>query len=295
MTTRASGERGVALVFVLWVTALLAILAASFTFRTGTQARIARNQYDHARAGALADAGVSMAILGILDRQQDRSWRLDGSVRELSYGGGKIRLRLQDEAGKIDLNYAPPAVLAELLRIATGEENGPALADDIAEWKRNRLAQWRGSEAQPSQALSEPFLAVEELREVPGFTRSIYERVVPFVTVLSRSARIDPLSAPSEVLQSLPGADPRVVDAYVAARRENGPDPALRPALSGLEPYLTNQETGQYISIVSEASAPPDGLFVRDATVSLLAAGGQPFRFVAWREGGAMSAHGNAP
>lgn len=286
MTLPANREHGIALVFVLWVVALLAILTVGFAYEMGTQARIARNQYDGARARALADAGVSLAILGVLGGGPE-AWRLDGSVRQLAYNGGRIRLRLQDEAGKIDLNYAAPAVLADLLRLLSeSNEDTSDLADNIVAWKRRRLVQWRGPEGQPAQASSGPFLAVEELREVAGVSREIYDRVAPFVTVLSRSARVDPMSAPREVLLSLPGADARAVDAYVAARSAYGPDQRVLPALGGPEPYLAHDKAGQYISILSEGRADPDGVFVRDATISLIAAGGQPYRFVSWGEGG---------
>lgn len=292
MTTPADREEGFALLFVLWVVTLLAIIVVGFAHETGTQALLARNQYDRARARALADAGVSLAVLALFNRPADPSLQLDGSVQELVLHGGTIRLRLQDEAGKIDLNQTPGMILANLFRIAA-EQDGEAsvkLADSIARWKRQRLASW--SDGGPLPATEGPFLAIDELRGVPGITRQIYDRVAPFVTVLSRSARIDPLSAPRGVLLSLPGANPRQVDTYVETRSKYGPIPGLLPGLPGLAGYLTEEGAGIHISIEADARARPAGHFIRYATVSLVAVGGQPFRFLSWRQGGYATADG---
>ncbi len=56
------GQRGLALVVVLWVLVLLSLIAASFTKTTRTEVNITRNLIDNAKAEALADAGVYRAI-----------------------------------------------------------------------------------------------------------------------------------------------------------------------------------------------------------------------------------------
>ncbi|HZT89847.1 MAG TPA: hypothetical protein VFA12_17895 [Stellaceae bacterium] len=261
--------------------ALLAILAASFVHETGTQARIARNEYDRARARALADSGVSLAVLDLLSGPAARL-PLDGSPRDVDLDGGTIRLRLQDEAGKIDLNDSPLDLVANLLRQMADEDEGTDFDAALADWKRRRLARWRQPDGAPANVARGPFLAIEDLREVAGVTQALYERVSPFVTVWSRSSRIDPFSAPRAVLLSLPGADMRAVDAYLAARGGAGSAVGL-PGLAG---YFSRENARQCITIAAEARA-SEALFVRQATISLVVAGSQRFRFVAWGEGGA--------
>jgi general secretion pathway protein K len=285
MPARQRREEGVALILVLWVVALLAIFAVSFVHGADTQTKIVRNDYDLARARVLADTGVSLAILDIL-YQLPEARRLDGSRRELTYEDATIRVRLQNEAGKIDLNHAPPEVLASLLRTSGSDADAAAgLAAAVDEWKRHRLSGWNQlGDRTATIGVARPFLALEELREVPGVTQEIYDRVSPFLTILSESDRIDPLSAPREVLLSLPGADAREVEAYVAARAEIGPDPARLPGLDSIRAYLGNGMLA-YVSISSEGRVLPRARFIRDATVSLLVAGGERFRFVAWQQG----------
>lgn len=289
MPARERREDGVALVLVVWVIALIAILAVGFVHDTRTQATIARDQYDGARARALADSGIFLAILGILEPPPEAPWRLDGSARDLIYGDGKIRLRLQDEGGKIDLNRASGDVLANLFRTqGVEEDDAVGLAQAVTDWKRHRLAQWNqlGSarSGAPSTAGIGPFLALADLRGVPGITPEIYDRTSPFLTVFSRIDKINPVSAPRQVLVSLPGANSREIDAYVAARERFWPNPPLLPELTGIGGYLA-YGTVTSVSITSEGIISPRARFVREATISLVATGGSRFRFLSWQQG----------
>ncbi len=64
---RLRNSRGIALVVVLWALTLLAVIAVSFTMTTRTDTKIVRNLVENAKAGALADAGVYRATLGLLE------------------------------------------------------------------------------------------------------------------------------------------------------------------------------------------------------------------------------------
>jgi|HubBroStandDraft_6_1064221.scaffolds.fasta_scaffold127665_3 general secretion pathway protein K len=282
-------ESGVAIVLVLWMIALLTVLAVSFARDASVQAKIVRNQYDIARAHALADTGVSLAILGILDAAPDDKARLDGSPRDLTYGDGEIVLGLQNEAGKIDLNHASGEVLGNLFRtVGLDAAQAVALVDAVADWKRRRRAVWDSTvnrgRIEPAVTAVGPFLALEEFRAVQGITPEIYARVSPFLTVFSGTERIDALAAPRQVLLSLPGVDPGEVDAYVSARAKFGPDPSLLPALTGVDAYL-GPDTVSFVSISSEGRIPPSVRFIRNATISLIVNAGERYRFVSWRQG----------
>ncbi len=60
------GQRGLALVTVLWVLVLLSLIAASSTKTTRTEIYVTRNLIEAAEAEALADAGVYQAIYALL-------------------------------------------------------------------------------------------------------------------------------------------------------------------------------------------------------------------------------------
>jgi general secretion pathway protein K len=272
-------QRGIALVLVLWVMALLAVMVVGFAGDARTELKLVRNQADAAEARAIADTGVSLALLNILENTEETAWHLDGEPHDLAYGDGAIRVSVQDEGGKIDLNLAPSALLAGLFR-TLGIPGAEALAAAIQEWRRQH-----GGEAAdgPPLARTGPFLALEQLRAVPGITGAVYVRAAPFLTVYTRRDRVDPLTAPAEVLLSLPGARPAEVDAFVAARDRLGPVPGGLPALNGVGDSIAHAGL-EVVTITSEGRTASGARFIRQAVVTAAARGGAPYQILAWRQ-----------
>ena len=67
---RRDGNRGIALVVVLWVLVLLAMIAASVTVGARTGVSLASNLNASARAEALADAGIARAVMTLSTRRR---------------------------------------------------------------------------------------------------------------------------------------------------------------------------------------------------------------------------------
>src|SRR5262245_25653368 len=132
----AGSTRGIALISVLWITGLLAVMAASFASSTRTETRLAHNQEENAKAEALADAGVHRAVFGLLDPDPETAWRAGDSAHTFSLGEGDVQVWVEDEDGKIDLNGAPVQLLAGLL-LALGlpEEDARRMADRIGDFR----------------------------------------------------------------------------------------------------------------------------------------------------------------
>ncbi|RMD62072.1 MAG: general secretion pathway protein GspK, partial [Alphaproteobacteria bacterium] len=170
-----SRRRGIALISVLWVLTLLSLVAASFTLTSRTEINLARNLESNARAEALADAGVYVALQGLLDDDPERTWRTDGTVYGWRFADGEIRIALSDEGGKIDLNFASSDLLRRLF-LAAGEDEAraAALADAVVDFRDpNDLRHLNGAEdfdyraaGMAYGAKDGPFDAVEELRQV---------------------------------------------------------------------------------------------------------------------------------
>lgn len=275
---RKPGERGIALIVVLWVLALLTVVVVTFSGEARTDLQIARNQNEAAQARAIADAGVTLAILGLFDPAPATRWTADGKDHALAYGGGTIRVSVQDEAGKIDLNYAPAAMLAGLFQ-TQGSEDVDGLTSAVIAWRNGAGAV--AQNARPANgAPSQPFLAIDELRLVPGMTRAIYDRVAPFVTVYSSDARINPLTAPAEVLKSLPGATAQQVDDYLAERAQPGSSPGLLPGAG----IFTTGGALRVFTVTSQGRTANGVAFTREAVAVLTGVPEAPYRFLSWRE-----------
>ncbi len=228
------------------------------------------------------------------------TWRVDGTVYAWAFGGGEVRISIQDESGKIDLNGAPDEFLRGLFLAATwtgpdgeilglDESEADALVDairdfaDVDDLKRLNGAEDRDYEAAglPWGAKDAAFTAVEELQQVLGVTPPLYEAVAPALTVHTRSKRIDAKSAPREVLMALPGSEAAAVDAHLAARAE-APEGA-GPAFLGAEGFTARSRRRVY-TIRAEAHAPSGAVFVREAVVRL-GGGARGYRIEAWKQG----------
>ena len=223
---RALGsQNGIALVAVLWVLVLLSVIAGDFLRESRTQTQLARNLLENARARALAEAGVNRAIFDLLDPKGQ--WQADGTAYAFPFGDGKVSVSIQDEGGKINLNRARDELLQGLFVVFDlDEEEAAHLVDANADFRDpDDLRRLNGAEESdyraaglPYRPKNAPFEVVDELQQVMGMTRQLYERVAPFVTVYTRRPGVDPNTAPCEVLFAIPGADFDLVATLLAER-----------------------------------------------------------------------------
>ena len=292
MKTSRSHQRGVALVLVIWLSALLLVVVASFMFATRIDSLVVRNSVSMARAEAAADAGVQRAIYEVyrIDNAPD-IWKRDGTPHEWLFEGATVRIEMRDESAKIDVNTASDALLRGLL-VSQGlaDEEATPLLDAILDWRDpDTLKRLNGAEEADYQAAglawrpaNSPFQAIEELQLVLGMRPDLYRRIAPLLTVISRQTGVTTNSASREVLLAIPGLSSEIVDAYIA-RRE-----AARAAGQPIPPFA---EAGAYASppsslvasIRAEARLDDETVFVRDAVALLRAQARRPVTFLAWR------------
>jgi general secretion pathway protein K len=291
----AGSNRGIALISVLWITGLLAMMAASFASSTRTEARLAHNHEEAAKAEALADAGVHRAVFGLLDLDPETAWRAGEGVYALSLGEGDVQVRIEDEDGKIDLNSAPLPLLTGLF-VALGLPAGDAqlIADRIGDFRdEDSEPEPLGAEDDaysgaglPQGAADRPFATESELLRVLGMTQSLYEQVRPYVTVYSGAEGIDPTRAPRPVLEALPGITSPVVEALLTAGPEIDPFSLIedQPLLADLENYIVpTRDLVFTIRALGRTSG--GGRFLRQAVIELDASGDRPFLVYAWSRG----------
>lgn len=275
MSGKHAAQRGIALIAVLWVTLLLGIIAAAFLRETRIDVRLTGNMLADARAEALADAGIHWAMAGLLIAEENAALRGDGRSYAFDFGGGRVQLEIQDEAGKIDLNRAAEDVLASLFVHAGADgEAAVAMAAALADFRDpDQEPRPRGAEdpeyirdGRPSGAKDGPLIAVDELRQVIGMTPELYARLESLITVHSPRSDVDLAIAPAAVLRALPGMTERQVEATLAARASEAERTAVEVA-----------------TITAEATIPGGGRFVRRAVVRRGADPLQPFDILDWR------------
>jgi general secretion pathway protein K len=281
-------ESGWALVSVLWTLTMLALMAAATQALTVTAYESERHAMTDARAGADLDAALVRAVLGISDLRPDQRWRADGTPRAMVYDGVRVRISVQDELGRIDLNAASSAnIRALLIGHGLSADDASTLADRIADWrsapgpvslKGATDADYRaaGLAYGPRHG---PFQTVDEARLVLGMSPALFARIRPALTVYSKRPSFDPQVAPREALMALYPTDPGKIDAILRARtgdiglaQSGSPSPA---------PPLT-APIGRAYDVTAELAI-GRRIFRRDAVVELTGDDKRAYFVLAWR------------
>jgi general secretion pathway protein K len=266
---------------------LLAAIAASFATTMRTETVVARNQVDNAQARALADAGFHRAVLALAS--EGEALPRDGSLSEWAYDDGRVVVSVQAESGKVDLNGADAELMAGLFT-AAGAMDPQALANAVIDFRDPDADPLpRGAEDNdyraaglPNEAKDRPFERRDELLQVMGVSREVYDAVTPAITVYSRSQGIDPATAPPESLAALPEVGADRAEA-INSQRQGMSLGDLR-GLFGDSPYLVPSNIPVF-TIRSEATTSAGAVFIREAVVVLTAGSRRPFRLLTWEQG----------
>ncbi len=283
---------GVALVLVLWMLALLSIIAGNLVFSTRTDLLVEGNFAAQAKAEAAADAGVYKAIYEMSQPPtvDIKPWRGDGVVHPWQFADCPLEITIVDESGRIDLNAASPALLQGLFRsLGRADADAEALADAIVDWRdADDLRSPHGAENEDYIAAGRsygpanaPFEAVEELRQVLGIDEQLFLRAEPLLTVHSHHAGINTAVASRQVLLAIPDATPELVDTFIAQRNAALAEQA-QPPLFPLAPELQSGGFGAIATILVRAELGDNMRFFREATVRL--GGNSPPVILAWRK-----------
>lgn len=248
-------QKGFALVLVLWVLSLLTIMAGSFALSMRREAAIVTGSRTNAQAMAVAESGLAIAELMLLNPDQRQRWHTDGSIYQIDYAESKVRIRLLAETGKVDINSADQILLQGLIAYAPVDaERQTKLVNSILDWRdADDLVRIEGAEKKEYkeaglsyQPRNQPFQSIEELQLVLGMDEQVFKWLEGLVTVYSKQPKVDLTQAAKEVLQVLPGVDAGLIDDYIAARRESAitglPAPAV-PLASN--PGMAAGQTGQ--------------------------------------------------
>lgn len=285
---REPHRNGFALLTVLWGAALLALLAVGLGGTARTEARLARNTAALVQAQALADGAVRYAMAALASARRDL--RRDGTPFTVTVGGTPVRVSVTEAGALVDLNAAPPALLAALFR-AAGAEAGRAarLAAAVADWRdADDSPGPGGAEASGYQAAGLPppanrrFEALGELGRVLGVDAALLAAARPYATIQSRRAGIDPRTAPVALLLALPGVDPAAVRA-LAARRPLPPEAPL--GALGVPAALLSASPGDVLEVEARAALPDGPEALRRATVRLTGLRDDPLWLHAWEDG----------
>ena len=277
-------EDGFALVSVLWGMIVLGVIAAGVVRSSSLSYAVARNGWERLGREEALKAGLNRAVLGIMDSRPEKRWRVDGTPSNFDFNGIHATISIQDELGRIDLNYADDALLDGLFRSAgVSEDEAQGLVAKVLDWrepgdqKRLKGAKRRDYlDAGYSYApRAGPFQSVDELKLVMGMTNELFDRIKPAITIYSQRIQIDRSVAPRETLLALPDMTPAEVDQILAARKiasssgvgsplQSGPGSLAGRAFSILVKSVDGDEVAEVYEVVRLTGDPIRPVLVQD-------------------------------
>jgi general secretion pathway protein K len=222
--TAPSSQRGFVIIAVLWILVALSALAAIFSIYLSNSARALGMTDTGVQVDALVSASLELTTFQLL-RANEKSLPAQGSFR-FRMDNAEALVNFTSETARVDLNVAPKEMLAGLFEVLGAEQKAAAeLADRIVGWRtpskpgaandEGALYLAAGLNYSPRQA---PFAHVNELSLVLGASPAMVERALSYVTVFSKSADVDVLIAPPEIIAALPGMTPEVLNDFLKQR-----------------------------------------------------------------------------
>ncbi|MCG8098278.1 MAG: type II secretion system protein GspK, partial [Candidatus Thiodiazotropha taylori] len=193
-------NRGVALILVLWMVALLTIIAASFSTQSKVESRLAGNSKAALQAKLLAESGFSRAVMELMVISPQQRWNFNGQLYPLQTAQGELEVSIRNASGLLDLNKASSDQLNRLfVLISDDPEERNALVDRLHDWRdADDLRRLNGAEDKDYRAAGYDYAtagkdltSLEELAYVMGFDAARVNRLRPYVTLNSDTATVD--------------------------------------------------------------------------------------------------------
>jgi general secretion pathway protein K len=326
-------HNGIALFLVLWVLALLSVIAGEFSYAMRTGVNITRNFKEQTEAYYIAEAGLNRGLTEMIRNQfipirtvnsagekgegeeKEERWRFNTDIAPVPFGGGRFKVTIGNESGKVDLNKADEVMLEMILGGLDLEERQKSIiADSILDWRdSDNLHRINGAEddyykslPEPYECKNGPFDTVEELLMVRGVTPEIfygglrdiftvYENPTSRETGSALRGRPDKINinaASPRLLRCLPSMTDELVNQIVEYRKRT--DFAVLQELLpiiGAEVYTliflyVTTEASPYYTIESVGSVEGSNIRQRiEALILLDKTAKSWYRIIQWREG----------
>ncbi|HDH96095.1 MAG TPA: general secretion pathway protein GspK [Proteobacteria bacterium] len=225
MTPNDGKRRGIALIIVLLVVALLSVIVLEFAGQVQLQRMLASNLADSVRAFYLAKSGIYIAARSLIDdlnssREDHLGEMWAFPLPPIPLEGGVIKVTISDETAKINLNRlvlgsnrVNTRIQGATTQLFTLLNLDPALVDAIIDWIDEDTSQLT-SGADENAAYGYGYGAadylsknarldtLEELRLIAGFNNEVFNKVKPFVSIYGTN-RININTADPVVIQAI--------------------------------------------------------------------------------------------
>lgn len=198
---RVLNSRGVALIMVLWVIAVLSVIVMEFCFAMRTEIHITNNYKEEAQLYAMAEGGIQRAFAELIYKhdpkiqqmrknlkleeipEEKKEWVPDGRAYLLPSDQLSTEIRVMSEGGKININRVSESTLRRIVRnLGLEGEARDIVVDSIMDWRDpDDFYRLNGAENEYYQSLKEPYHcknglldSIEELLLIRGVTPDLF-------------------------------------------------------------------------------------------------------------------------
>ena len=251
---RAKSREGSALIAVVFTLLIAATITASLTGGTRSDLELSHNYELQFQSELASEAGIAAAILSLSDPAAGAPLT-NGQDFPLTVNSRPLRVSIQNEAGKINLNHKPNLLLKRLIEsVCPAASGAPQL--------------WNAIEASLSAAKvgEKAFLRVDQIGRLPGASETLVTAIGPYVSVYSfREVPDFGLAAPK--LQALMSEGGNATGLASAQSQRGAPQAAMAGVFTIRATALEN-------------TAP----LPLEAVVYITGDPGQPYRILDWRQ-----------
>lgn len=283
-------QAGAALVLVLWLLALLVILASGYSRMMRTDMLQTAHMVHAATAQAAAEAGIYDAILLLVDPVRTQQPGTPMNDISLEFDSFQLAATIQPENSRIDINHATPALLQGLFKaVSMPDAEVLPLVHAILDWRdRDEEAHREGAERdwyerhRPGTTIkNDMFNSVDELMLVKGMKPEYFRAIEPALTVHSHQRGISPVHAPALALAALPGMSKTAAAQFLELRQNLEPAAALQ-LLADIDAQYLNMTDSNIYRIRCHANKNESQAAV-EAVVQINSQGNSPFRILSWQ------------
>ena len=277
MTARVRlGERGYIGVAALLAAACfgvlaLAVIANGRSIVTGVGAHVTR-----ARLEAAADAGFALTVRDLGSPGWSATWRIDGTPRRLPFDDTLLTVRVEDERGKIPVNYIEEQQTRAMFQ-AAGARGAQldTLTDSFLDWRdedddrRSNGAEAADYKTRGIVPANTAFTSLEELALINGMSAEIYARIAPAISLYTGNAPFSGRTASPLAVTVMMGGPGSAED--IERLRE------LRGQRTALDTEAEPDLRARALTVRVTAESPNGGRFTRATIVELTGRPARPF------------------
>jgi type II secretory pathway component PulK len=254
-----ASQEGSALIAVVFTLLFASALAASLMDTTRSDLKLSIN-YEHQLEGELvSEAGIASAILTLSDPRTNPYTLATGRSFTIETVPKPAELTIESEAGKINLNHKPNALLKRLIESVCGDN---ARAQQL--WTAIEAALAATPQGEKAGVGPAYFRTFEELGRLPDASAGLLAAIKPYVSVYSFREVPDYGLAPPR-LQSLMAEGGNATGIAAAQSQKNN---------AGIP------NAGIFTISAKAADGPAAPL---EATVYITGDAAQPYKILAWR------------